>query len=120
MVAPDPTPFTVTATHMPSPRPVVQTNVSHFSINVDDMARARRFYERVFGWRFEAWGPPGFFMIATGNERDPGIHGSMQKRRELIAGERMTGHECSISVGDVDAVAAAVVANGGTILIPQR
>jgi predicted enzyme related to lactoylglutathione lyase len=104
---------------MPSPRPAVPTNVSHFSINADDVARARRFYERVFGWRFEAWGPPGFLMIATGNDQDPGIHGSLQKRRELVAGERMTGYECTVTVGDVDAVAAAVVANGGTILIPR-
>lgn len=104
---------------MPSPRPVVQTNVRHFAINADDMARARRFYERVFGWRFDAWGPPNFFMITTGSEQDAGISGSLQKRRELVVGERMTGYECSIGVGDVDAVAAAVVANGGQILIPR-
>src|SRR6476660_6709791 len=61
---------------MPSPRPVVQTNVRHFAINADDMARARRFYERVFGWRFDAWGPPNFFMITTGSDQDPGIIGS--------------------------------------------
>jgi len=97
----------------------VQANVQHFAINADDIPRARRFYERVFGWRFDAWGPPGFFMIATGNEQDPGILGSLQKRRELVAGERMIGYECSIGVGDVDAVAAAVVANGGQILIPR-
>jgi len=104
---------------MPSPRPAVSTNVRHFAINADDMARARRFYERVFGWRFEAWGPPNFFMITTGSEQDPGIIGSLQKRRELIAGERINGYECSIAVGDVDAVAAAVVANGGRILVPR-
>jgi predicted enzyme related to lactoylglutathione lyase len=104
---------------MPSPRPAVATNVRHFAINADDMRRARRFYERVFGWRFDAWGPPDFLMISTGTERDPGIIGSLQKRRELVVGERMTGYECSIAVGDVDAVAAAVVANGGRILIPK-
>ena len=31
----------------------------HFSINADDLGRARTFYAAVFGWRFEAWGPPG-------------------------------------------------------------
>ena len=25
-------------------------NVAHFAINADDVARAKRFYERVFGW----------------------------------------------------------------------
>ncbi len=94
-------------------------NVAHFAINADDIDRARRFYERVFGWRFEAWGPPDFLQIATGTEQQPGILGALQKRRELIEGERMTGYECSISVADVDAVAKAVVANGGTIVLPR-
>ncbi len=104
---------------MPKPFPPSTANVSHFAINADDLPRARRFYERVFGWRFEAWGPPDFFMIATGAQRDPGIHGSLQKRRELIEGERMTGYECTINVPDLDAVAAAVTANGGTIILPK-
>ena len=25
-------------------------------VNADDLARARRFYETVFGWRFRPWG----------------------------------------------------------------
>ena len=35
-------------------------NIAHFDVAADDVERARRFYERVFGWRFEAWGPPDF------------------------------------------------------------
>jgi len=102
----------------PSPeRPAA--NIAHFAINADDPDRARRFYERVFGWRFEAWGPPNFFLAHTGTEREPGIRGALQKRRELIPRQRTIGYECTISVADVDAVAAAVVANGGTILIPR-
>jgi predicted enzyme related to lactoylglutathione lyase len=94
-------------------------NLSHFAINADDVQRARRFYERVFGWRFEPWGPPGFLQVSTGSERDPGIRGALQQRRELVPGERTIGYECTIAVEDVDAVAAAVTANGGTILIPR-
>jgi uncharacterized protein len=104
---------------MPKSSENSSANVSHFAINADDLPRARRFYERVFGWRFEAWGPPGFFMIATGNKSDPGIHGSLQQRRELIDGDRMTGFECTINVSDLDAVAGAVAANGGTIIMPK-
>jgi len=95
------------------------TNIAHFAINADDVDRAQRFYERVFGWRFEAWGPPGFLLAHTGTEREPGIQGALQKRRELIPGQRTIAYECTIGVADVDAVAAAVVANGGTIIIPR-
>jgi predicted enzyme related to lactoylglutathione lyase len=94
-------------------------NIAHFAINADDVNRARRFYEQVFGWRFEAWGPPGFLQVVTGTDRQPGIRGALQKRRELVAGQPTIGYECSVAVHDVDAVAAAVVANGGTILIPR-
>lgn len=104
---------------MPMTRTRPATNVRHFAINADDTDRAQRFYTRVFGWQFSAWGPPDFYKIDTGTPDEPGIFGALQKRRELIDGERMTGFECSIFVPDVDAVAAAVVANGGTIIMPK-
>ena len=104
---------------MPSPPEYPVATVAHFAINADDVNRARRFYERVFGWKFEPWGPPGFFQIQTAAGSKPGILGALQKRRELVPGQPTIGYECTISVADVDAVAATVVANGGTILIPR-
>lgn len=93
-------------------------NVRHFAINADDLQRARSFYERVFAWRFQPWGPPGFFMIATGDGEVP--MGSLQQRRELMPGRRMNGFECTIAVEqDVAEVAAAVTANGGRILMEK-
>jgi predicted enzyme related to lactoylglutathione lyase len=94
-------------------------NIHHFSINADDVQRAQKFYAKVFGWKFEAWGPPGFFMIKTGTEKEPGIQGSLQGRRELVKGQRMTGFECTVSVDDVDAIAKAVEANGGKVIMPK-
>jgi predicted enzyme related to lactoylglutathione lyase len=94
-------------------------NVRHFAINADDLPRARRFYERVFAWRFEPWGPPGFFMIAAGDAAHGTPLGSLQQRRELVPGRRMTGFECTIGVDDVDAVAAAVRANGGRVVMEK-
>jgi hypothetical protein len=41
-------------------------------------------------------------------------------RRELVAGRRMTGYECTIAVEeDVEQVAAAVKANGGRIVMEK-
>jgi predicted enzyme related to lactoylglutathione lyase len=90
--------------------------VRHFAINADDVARARDFYARVFGWKFQAWGPPGFYMVATG-DGPPAPLGSLQQRRELAPGLRLNGFECTIAVDDVDAVARAVEAGGGKILM---
>jgi uncharacterized protein len=94
-------------------------NVAHFHFEADDLGRARRFYETVFGWRFRAWGPPEYFLIATGDDERPGIHGSLGRRpRGRPAGDG--GFECTISVGDVDAIAKAVSAAGGEITIPRN
>src|SRR5579885_2371398 len=96
----------------------MSTRVAIFGINADDLPRARRFYERVFGWKFQAWGPPGFYMIDMGAAKPaPQLQGSLQQRRELIPGVRMTGFECTISVPDVNRAAADIESNGGTIVM---
>ncbi len=95
------------------------SNLAHFSINADDVPAARAFYERVFGWTFTAWGPPGFFQIRTGTEDAPGVPGALQRRRELVEGRPTIGAECTFAVDDVDATARSIVAAGGTILLDR-
>lgn len=97
----------------------MSNNLVFFAIHADDLPKTQRFYEKVFGWKFEAWGPPGFFLIATGDKDDPGIQGALQKRYEIVPGQRVTGYECTIGTTDIDATAAAVVANGGKIILPK-
>ncbi len=95
------------------------SQVAHFAINADDVSRARRFYETVFGWRFQAYGPPGFYMVDP--ESSPSsvtLRGSLQQRREIVPGVPMRGFECTISVADIRTAAAAVEANGGAIVMP--
>ena len=97
----------------------MSNNIAHFDVAADDVERARRFYERVFGWTFEAWGPPDFYLIRTGSPGDPGIHGSVSKRSEPAAGGR-NGFECTISVADLAAAKRAIVANGGAIVLDDH
>lgn len=96
---------------------MVAKNITHFDVQADDVARARKFYERVFGWRFSAWGPPDFFLIETGTQSDPGIHGAVHGRAK--EGERSVGFECTVSVDDVDAIAKLIEAEGGKITVPK-
>ena len=94
-------------------------NVKHFSINADDVPRARRFYEKAFGWKFEPWGPPNFYLIKTGTDEEPGLAGALQGRREIVAGKPMFGFECTLGVPSIDETLAAVEANGGKIVMPK-
>jgi uncharacterized protein len=96
---------------------MVARNIAHFDVHADDVARARKFYERVFEWRFSPWGPPNFFMIATGDESDPGIHGAVHDRPK--DGHRSVGFECTIAVDDVDAIAALIEKEGGQVTVPK-
>jgi predicted enzyme related to lactoylglutathione lyase len=91
-------------------------HLRHFAISADDVERARRFYEAVFGWEFEPWGPPDFYLIRTGPPEDPGVQGALQARRTALSGAGMRGFECTIGVDALDVVLAAVPAHGGTVL----
>jgi len=97
----------------------VTANLASFAIHVDDVERAVAFYEAVFGWRFEPWGPPGFYLIHTGDEASPGVQGLMHKRHEPRTGAGLNGFEPTFSVDDLDAVIAAVNDNGGRIVMDK-
>jgi predicted enzyme related to lactoylglutathione lyase len=88
----------------------------HFAINADDVPRAKRFYEGVFGWTFNPWGPPGFYQTRDAGE---GLLGALQGRRDLAPGLKLNALENSFGVEDLAATIAAIEAGGGKILMPR-
>jgi predicted enzyme related to lactoylglutathione lyase len=96
--------------------------LSHFAIHVDDVERARKFYGGVFGWKFQGFsGAPttDFCQILDAEGKRLAPLGAMQSRKFNAAPEPVIGFECSIAVDYVDAVARAVKANGGKIVMPK-
>jgi predicted enzyme related to lactoylglutathione lyase len=95
-------------------------HLSHFAVSAEDTSRARKFYESVFGWGFEPYGPPGFYMVHTDGPGKGGkVMGALQKRFEVVPGVTLSGYECTISVPDIAATTAAVEKAGGKILMPK-
>ena len=88
--------------------------IRHFAINADDVQRAKAFYEKVFGWSFNPWGPPDFYQVKNAGT---GVWGALQERRALKSGERTNAFETSFAVDDIRATLAAVEANGGKVLM---
>ena len=88
-------------------------DLTHFAINADDPPAARRFYEALFGWRFEE-AYPGFLRTTSAG---PAI-GAIQLRRELLAGTRTTGPECTFAVDDLAVAIAAAERHGGRVVMP--
>jgi len=97
-------------------RKPVPNHIRHFAVQADQVERARSFYENVFGWRFEPWGPPNFYLIHTGPADDPGLQGALQERQHKLDGAGMRGFECTIGVDDLDAVLALISHFGGTVV----
>ena len=91
-------------------------HIRHFAVQADDVERARRFYEEVFGWAFEPWGPPDFYLIRTGPEGDRGLQGALQRRRSPRGGDAPGGFECTIGVEHLDATLRSISEHGGTVV----
>lgn len=89
-------------------------HISFVAITAADVERARRFYEQVFGWTFEDWGPPGFYLI-----HGAGIPAALQARHEPLAGSHPLSFEITVGVDDLDDVARKVKAAGGAIVMDK-
>lgn len=91
-------------------------HVAHFEIFAADVERARRFYERVFAWRFEVGGPPDFYHIITGPPVEHGISRGLIARRQAAASPgAINAFRCTISVGSIGETVAAIEAAGGKL-----
>src|SRR5215471_18033286 len=89
-------------------------SVVHFEIFASNVERARQFYERVFGWRFEVAGPPDFYLISTGDEKDPGVtQGLIAKRSGPAAEGPINAFRCTVSVRSISETVAAIEGAGG-------
>lgn len=86
--------------------------VVHFAVYCDDADRAIAFYGTVFGWGFEAWGPPGYFKIDVGADKGV-VAGALSVRTAPRAEGTPNAYRCTLSVTDLDASLAAIEANGG-------
>jgi len=93
-------------------------HLAHFAINTDDVEATREFYEAVFGWKFNPWGPPGFYQIDTGSEPVTLI-GALQKRRALIPGVQTHGFECTVAVASLDQTEARLRKRGAKIVLER-
>jgi predicted enzyme related to lactoylglutathione lyase len=94
-------------------------SVVHFEIFASDVERARRFYERVFGWTFEVAGGPDFYLLVTGPATDPGLRqGLLAKRRGPAAQGSLNAFRVTISVTSITQSMAAIEAAGGKLRSP--
>jgi len=85
--------------------------ICHFEIPVDDLERAKRFYQGIFGWQIVDTGSQGYHLIQTGEGE---LAGGMMKR--VVPEQRPVLY---ILVESVDEYAKKVQEAGGTIVVPK-
>jgi predicted enzyme related to lactoylglutathione lyase len=90
----------------------MDARIAHVAVNADDLTVTQRFYEGVFGWRFEEYAP-GFVRTELSDGR---TFCAIQQRRQLGA-HPVHGMEVTFAVFDVRAVVAAVREHGGRVLM---
>ncbi len=95
--------------------------VVHFEIPADDVARAKKFYNTVFGWNFTDYPEMEYTGVRTvesdenGMPKETGaINGGMVKRQDPVKTPIIT-----IQVDNMDQAAATIEKNGGKIVRPK-
>ena len=89
--------------------------VIHFEIAANDMARLKRFYADLFGWKIEGSAEmPDYQMITTAEEGKPGINGGLMKKR--------APQQCNVnyvSVESIETYANKLQQLGGQMVVPK-
>jgi len=104
-------------------------SVAHFEIHAGDPARAQKFYETVFGWKFTKMemGQMDYWLVATGRSTGQdggqiGIDGGMLKR---MGGEPepmapVTAFVCTMNVENIDSLTQTIKDNGGVMALEKQ
>jgi predicted enzyme related to lactoylglutathione lyase len=94
----------------------------HFELLADDVARAKKFYEKTFDWKIEKWSGGEYWMITTTEldknnmPKTPGaINGGLMKRQN--PGQGVMDY---ISVDSIDMMKKMINANGGTMVMAKQ
>ncbi len=95
--------------------------VVHFEIHAEQPERAIKFYQSVFGWKFQSWGEgsPAYWLIETGPADVPGINGGLISRRGKIDGKAVIAYVCTVEVDSVDRCAEKIAQQDGQIVVPK-
>jgi predicted enzyme related to lactoylglutathione lyase len=95
--------------------------IIHFEIPADDVEKAKRFYEQVFGWKIVNVPQMDYSVIHTvptdekGMLKEPGVNGGLYKRTDSKQVPINYIH-----VESVDEYIEKVVQYGGKILAPKQ
>lgn len=97
----------------------MKNKLTHFAIHTDDIERAKKFYDGVFDWGFNAFDPGDFLQIKADKSVNGELIGALQSRKYSPVPDKIIGLECTIGVENIDEIIERVKSNGGQVLMPK-
>jgi predicted enzyme related to lactoylglutathione lyase len=97
----------------------MKNKMTHFAIHIDDIERAKSFYDGVFDWGFSSYGQSDFLQIKADKTENAEPIGALQSRKYSPVPEKLIGLECTIGVQNLDEIIDRVKNNGGQVLMPK-
>src|ERR1700733_1121759 len=89
-------------------------SIIHFEIPADDVARAKKFYEKALGWKISDPWKMDYFIVETKDKGKDGINGGMTKRK--MPDQPFMNY---ISVESIDASMKKIEKAGGAVAMPK-
>lgn len=95
----------------------IMNRVTHFEIYTDKPEAVQPFYRDVFGWKFQKFegGPIEYWLVTTGDDKEPGINGGMTRPRE----GQTPGTTNTVAVTSLDQTIKKINQSGGKICVPK-
>ena len=97
----------------------MKNKMTHFAIHVDEIERAKKFYNGVFEWGFNSYGQEDFLQIKADKSENGELIGAMQSRKYSPVPDKIIGLECTIGFENIDDTIEKVKSNGGQVLMPK-
>jgi uncharacterized protein len=88
--------------------------IVHFEIPADDLQRAKRFYQKAFGWKISDPWKMNYFLVETKKKGEEGINGGLMQRK--MPDQPFMNY---LSVASIDSFCKKVEKAGGVIVMPR-
>lgn len=98
----------------------MKNKLTHFAIHIDDMERAKKFYDGVFEWGFNSYGQNDFLQIKADKSENGELIGALQSRKYSPIADKIIGLECTIGVENIDETIEKIKNYGGQVLMPKN
>ena len=94
--------------------PSMSNSIVHFEIPADDLKRAKKFYEKAFGWKITDPWKMDYFIVETKQKGEDGINGGLMLRKN--PGQPFMNY---LAVDSIDASCKKVEKAGGMVVMPK-